>query len=345
MDMIIRSKAPLRLGLAGGGTDVSPYSELYGGYILNATISLYAHCTIKETDNDLITIISRDLDTEEVFSSDTTYFKLGTKLDLIKQALNHLIKKNYVEKFKPFSIYTFCDAPPGTGLGSSSTIVVSVIKAFSEWLNVPLSEYDIAKTAYEIERVDLNLSGGKQDQYAASFGGFNFMEFKKNKEVLVNPLRIKKKIINELEASILLLNLGTSRESSDIIKAQNCSINDKSSALNAMHEIKNCAFQMKDNILLGKTENLPKILNESWKLKKSLTKSITNSVIDDAYNNAIKNGALAGKISGAGGGGVMMLIIKPSEKLKIIKSMSNLGHINIPFIFTKEGCQSWSFKS
>ena len=342
--MIVRSKAPLRLGLAGGGTDVSPYSEVYGGYVLNATISLYAHCTIKETNNNLITISSTDLETEEIFSSNTTYFKLGTKLDLIKQVLNHLIIKNYVEKFKSFSMYTFCDAPPGTGLGSSSTIVVSVIKAFSEWLNITLGEYEIAKMAYEIERIDLNLSGGKQDQYAASFGGFNFMEFKKNKKVIVNPLRIKKKIINELEASILLLNLGTSRMSSEIIKEQKKSVNDNSSALEAMHKIKNTAFEMKDSILSGKTEKLAKILNESWMLKKRLTKSITNNNIDNAYNNAQNNGAIAGKISGAGGGGVMMLIVKPSDKYKVIKSLIKFGHINIPFVFTKEGCQSWSFK-
>ena len=342
--MIVRSKAPLRLGLAGGGTDVSPYSENYGGYILNATISLYAHCTIKENNNNLIVISSRDMQLSETFNENTTYFELGTRLDLIKQVLNHLIKHNYVKKFRPFTIYTFCDAPPGTGLGSSSTMVVSIIKAFCEWLNIPLGEYDIAKMAFEIERVDLKLSGGKQDQYAASFGGFNFMEFKKNNEVIVNPLRIKKHIINELEASILLFNIGSSRKSSNIIKAQNSSIKNNKSALEAMHKIKNCAFKMKECILFGKTENLAKILNESWELKKRLAKSITNNLIDDTYNDAIKNGALAGKISGAGGGGVMMLVIKPSDKLKVIESLSKFSHKNLPFVFTKEGCQSWTLK-
>lgn len=200
--MIIRSKAPLRLGLAGGGSDVSPYSDLYGGLILNATINLYAHCTIEETQNGKIEIIATDIGQAAIFESLPVLPVDGT-LNLHKGVYNRIVK-DFRVPVPSCRITTYSDAPPGSGLGSSSTMVVAIVKAFVEWLNLPLGDYEIARLAYEIERKDLALSGGKQDQYAATFGGFNFMEFLKDDHVIVNPLRIKKWVVDELEASILL---------------------------------------------------------------------------------------------------------------------------------------------
>lgn len=200
--MIIRSKAPLRLGLAGGGSDVSPYSDLYGGLVLNATINLYAYCTIEEVADNQITINSVDSGCRESYPL-SSVLNIDGKAILIKGVYNRIMK-DYQLSPRPFRITTYNDAPAGSGLGTSSTMVVCILKAFVEWLGLPLGDYEIARLAYEIERIDLGLSGGKQDQYAAAFGGFNYMEFLQNDIVIVNPLKIKRWISDELEASMLL---------------------------------------------------------------------------------------------------------------------------------------------
>lgn len=173
--MIIRSKAPLRLGLVGGGSDVSPYSDIYGGLILNATINLYTYCTIEETDDGLITIESDDAHCFKSYSL-SKYLKIDGETSLIKGVYNRVVKDYNIEP-RTFKIATYNDAPAGSGLGTSSATVVCILKAFIEWLSLPLDDYETSRLAYEIERKDLNLSGGKQDQCAAAFGGFNYMEF------------------------------------------------------------------------------------------------------------------------------------------------------------------------
>ena len=214
--MIIRSKAPLRLGFAGGGSDVSPYSDLYGGLILNATINLYAYCTIEETDDSTVTLVATDLGQSASYPLSDSLPLDGT-LDLHKGVFNR-VAKDFGINPKACRITTYSDAPAGSGLGSSSTMVVCILKAFVEWFNLPMGDYEIARLAYQIERVDLGLSGGKQDQYAAAFGGFNFMEFLPDGNVIVNPLRVKRWIVDELESSIVLYYTGASRSSAAIIE-------------------------------------------------------------------------------------------------------------------------------
>ncbi len=337
----IRSKAPLRLGLAGGGSDVSPYSDEYGGYILNATISLYSYCTIEEIEEPKIIINSVDLNLNESFNISTKYFPIDGNLDLIKQVLNHLLQNKYIIEFTPFKLSTYCDAPPGTGLGTSSTMVVAILKVFSEWKKLSLSQYDIAKIAYKIEREDLKLSGGKQDQYAASFGGFNFMEFYPDNVVLVNSLKINNSTINELNTSMLIFNLGSSRSSANIIDEQKKSLKNNNTSLEAMHKIKKHAKEMKDALISGEFYKIAKILNESWEMKKLLSNKISNERIDLVYQTALMNGAIAGKISGAGGGGTIVLIIEPTKKFKIIQELSKLNCKHVDFVFTNEGASSW----
>lgn len=186
--MIIRSKAPLRLGLAGGGSDVSPYSDMYGGLILNATINLYAYCTIEETDDALITIASHDSGCFKSYPL-ARQMEIDGEASLIKGVYNRVMRDYPDIEPRGFKITTYNDAPAGSGLGTSSTMVVGILKAFVEWLSLPLGDYEASRLAYEIERKDLALSGGKQDQYAAAFGGFNYMEFLKNDLVIVNPLK------------------------------------------------------------------------------------------------------------------------------------------------------------
>ena len=214
--MIIRSKAPLRLGLSGGGTDVSPYCDEYGGTVLNVTINMYAYCTIEITDNGKIEFYASDI--KESFICDfKDQIELEGNLLLHKGVYNRIYRDFLNGESLSFKMTTYSDAPSGSGLGSSSTMVVAIIKAFMEWKNLPLGEYDMASIAYEIEREEIGLSGGKQDQYAATFGGLNFIEFYDKNRVIVNPLRIKKWIKNEIENSLILYYTGTSRDSAKII--------------------------------------------------------------------------------------------------------------------------------
>ncbi len=186
--MIIRAKAPLRIGLAGGGTDVSPYCDTYGGTILNACINMYAYASIIPREDGIIRFESEDRNTSvEVKSKEQLGY--GDNFDLIKGVYNRLVK-DYIKKPLSFTLTTYVDAPPGSGLGSSSTLVVAIIKAFSEWQNLGLTEYEMAHLAWSIEREDMKMTGGLQDQYTAVFGGVNFMEFSHNKNVFVNTLRI-----------------------------------------------------------------------------------------------------------------------------------------------------------
>ena len=302
--MIIRSKAPLRLGLAGGGTDVSPYSDIFGGAVLNATVNLYAYATIEPFEGSNILLRSVDKMTELEFKAEKI-LPVDGNLDLVKGVYNRVIK-DYELAPRSFAITTFVDAPAGSGLGTSSTLVTAVLGAFSEWLKLPLGEYDMAKLAYEIERTDLGMAGGKQDQYAATFGGVNFMEFYDNGKVIVNPLRVKYQILNELSNNIILFYTKTSRISSEIIETQQKNVNNHSvRSVDAMHKLKELAILMKEAILKGKLDQIGELLNVSWEYKKQMADGITNPQIDKIYDVAMNAGATGGKISGAGGGGFM----------------------------------------
>ncbi len=339
--MIIRSKAPLRIGLAGGGTDVSPYSDIYGGAILNATISLYAYATIKPTSDGKIRIHAIDRN-EKIELQSTTELPINGQLDLIKGVYNRIVK-DYAHQPLSFDISTYVDAPPGSGLGSSSTLVVTIVGAFVEWLKLPLGEYDIAHLAYSIEREDLNMQGGKQDQYAATFGGVNYMEFYADDKVIVNPLRIKSKYLHELEHNLVLFYTQTSRLSSDIIKEQQENVEAKNeNSIAAMHHLKEQSIQMKEAILKGEMDSIGKILHDGWLHKKEMAKGISNSEIDTIYSAALQAGATGGKISGAGGGGFMIFYAPYMHKYPLIGQLNKLGGKVMAYNLVTEGLTTWT---
>jgi len=336
--MIIRSKAPLRLGLAGGGTDLDTYCNKFGGYVLNSTISLYVHCTIEEKDDGKILFESTDHNAFLEIESQES-LELDGNMDLYKGIYNRIVK-DYIHKPLSFSISTYSDVPSGSGLGGSSTLVVAVLKAFVEWLNLPLGEYDIARLAFDIEREDIGIVGGAQDQYAATFGGFNFMEFYDNKRVIVNPLRVKNWIIDELEGSMILYFTNITRQASQIEQEKKSLLDDKKS-LDAMHEVKEDATLMKEALLKGEIQNFASILGKSWESKKRVSNSISNSEIDRVYNLAMANGAYSGKVSGAGGGGFMFFIVEPTKKLQLVKELNKQQGEVINFQFVKDGTKGW----
>lgn len=338
--MIIRSKAPLRLGLAGGGSDVAPYCDIYGGLVLNATINLYAYCTIEETVGNQITICSYDANVNKSYPL-SPFLEIDGDASLIKGVYNRVVKDFNLQP-QGFRITTYNDAPAGSGLGTSSTMVVCILKAFVEWKGLPLGDYEIAKLAYEIERKDLALSGGKQDQYAAAFGGFNYIEFMKNDIAIVNPLKVKRWIIDELEASMLLYFTGRSRSSAAIIDEQKKNTEQgNGEAIEAMHKIKQSAIDTKLALLKGDINTFAAILKEAWENKKRMANNITNPVIQQAMDIAMQAGAKAGKVSGAGGGGFIMFVVEPTRKKEVEEALKKLDGFVMPFNFSDGGAHGW----
>ncbi|AWK44318.1 dehydrogenase [Photorhabdus laumondii subsp. laumondii] len=341
--MKIRSRAPLRLGIAGGGTDVSPYSDEFGGCVLNATINMYAHAFI---DDDIkgnqVIFEAKDLGIIDIIELDNDV-SLDGNLVLHRAVYKRIMEQYNKGKYIPLRLTTQSDAPPGSGLGSSSTMVVAMLEGFRQLLSLPLGEYDIAQLAYEIERRDCKLSGGKQDQYAATFGGFNFIEFYANDRVIVNPLRMRRYIISELESSLILFFTGTSRDSAKIIDDQIKSIKkDNGARLDAMHKVKESAYKIKELLFKADILGVAQEFRNAWESKKATSPSISNALIDAVESSILNAGAISMKISGAGGGGFMMIFVEPENKLDVIKALEQFdGHVH-KFQFTNEGAYSWT---
>lgn len=339
--MIIKARAPLRLGLAGGGTDVSPYCDVHGGAVLNATIDRYAYAVIKPLNEPVLRFKAADRETE---------IEVDLEHDLddhLDHCLHMAVYKEMIEKYNDgkriaLELSTIVDAPVGSGLGSSSTLVVVMIRAFVELLNAPLDDYDIAQLAFKIEREDCGLKGGRQDQFAATFGGFNYMEFYENNRSIINPLRIKSSVINELESSLVLFYTGVSRESARIIADQSKNLKTGSEdALEAMHGIKQEAIMMKECLLKGDFSSYVGSMLFGWANKKKSAKTVSNPLIDEIYDSALDAGALAGKVSGAGGGGFMMFFVPTEKRMDVIRTLNQFDGEVSNCHFTKQGSQAW----
>ncbi|HPH91472.1 MAG TPA: dehydrogenase [Ferruginibacter sp.] len=339
--MIFRSKAPLRIGLAGGGTDVSPYSDMYGGAILNATISLSANASIELLDTDEIIVETLDRNEQQRFELSTS-LPINGQLDLLKGVYNR-IQKDFPFPLRGFRLSTFVDAPAGSGLGTSSTLVVAILGAFVEMLKLPLGDYDIAHLAFQIEREDLQLAGGKQDQYAATFGGVNFMEFYADDKVIVNPLRIRPEYMHELGNNLVLYFTASSRESAHIIKEQVKNVNEKNEkSIDAMHQLKEQSRMMKEALLKGRLHEFGEILDFGFQQKRKMAHNISNSMIEDIYNAAKSAGATGGKISGAGGGGFMIFYCPGNTRYAVIDTLKTFGGEVKNYLFTKYGLTTWT---
>ncbi|MFC1951008.1 GHMP kinase [Chloroflexota bacterium] len=332
--MTVRCKAPLRISFGGGGTDVSPYIEDKGGAVLNATIKQYAYCTISKREDKSVVIKSLDYDRLIKYDIDQD-IRYDGQLDLVKATLKVMDVKDGV------NIFLHCDAPPGSGLGTSSSLVVSIIGAIRQMLRLPLTEYDIAEYAYHIERNELGIAGGKQDQYAASFGNFNFIEFTRDMTI-VNPLRINQDIIDELEYRLMLCYTGKTRLSAGIINDQIHSyIKSNKTVVDALDYSKKLATDMKRAILLGKIDDFGQLLNEAWTAKQKYSKKMTDNGIDKLYDTARKTGAIGGKLLGAGGGGYLLLLCDFDKRHVVAEELEKRGGKVTNVTFDYRGMSSW----
>ena len=340
--MIVRARAPLRLGFGGGGSDLSPYCDLHGGYVLNATIDLYAYALIEPREDGAVEFVAADRDLR-VCQPATAPLPFDGTFDLHKGVYNRIVSDYCGGKAPALTLTTMSDAPPGSGLGSSSTLVVAMVKAFVERLNLPLGEYDVAHLAFEIERRDVGLAGGRQDQYAATFGGVNFMEFYADDRVVVNPLRIKNWILSELESSTVLCFTGQSRDSATIIEEQvrNLSSHEDTPAIESMHRVKREALHMKESLLRGDFRQFLEAINASWLSKKQTAHCISNDRIESLAAAGRAAGAAALKVSGAGGGGFMMFFADPSKRMAVMRALQAQGTQTLTCHFTRHGTEGW----
>lgn len=341
---VLRGRAPLRLGLGGGGTDVDPYSTQYGGRILNATIDRYAYAFAERGPDSQNSVSFRSPDRDRIGEAHVSELA-SLEVDF---PLHVAVYRRVVEQFRdgkpfPLTLATQVDAPPGSGLGSSSALVVAMLLTTCELIGVSTGPYELARLAWEIERVDLGMAGGWQDHYAASFGGFNFMESCSDREVIVNPLRIRRDVIAELEASLLLYFGGVSRLSSEVIAEQQRNVVERDEgALTATHAIRAEALEMKDLLVVGDIPGFAESLRRGWEAKKRLASRISNSEIEEAYDVAAAHGMLAGKVSGAGGGGFLMMIVEPQRRIEVARNLQrSCGGSVTPCLFTKGGATTW----
>jgi D-glycero-alpha-D-manno-heptose-7-phosphate kinase len=333
----IHCRVPLRISFAGGGTDLPFYYEKYGGAVIGSTIDKFAYSTLtpNKLDKNKILVRSTDYDIETVLKIKARFFdlKYNGKLDLAKAVLNVMKPKRL-----GFEMVTASDSAPGSGLASSTSIVTSIVGALKSYMKLSLTSYEIAELAYKIERENLSIKGGVQDQYACTFGGFYFIEFNKN-SIIVNPLKIRSDIIHELESCLVLADTNISRDSSEIHSIQEKSKNVKT--IETMHEMKKHAFKMKTQLLKGNVKDFAEELHQSWLTKKKISDIISTKRIEKIYNDSRKHGAIGGKILGAGGGGHMLFYVNLERKRELEKNLSRLGCQIIPFCFENHGLQTW----
>jgi D-glycero-alpha-D-manno-heptose-7-phosphate kinase len=342
--MIIRSKAPFRLEFSGGGTDVPPFPDDHGGLIFNATINNYAYCSVKNRQDDQFKVHSLDYNTIARYKNDND-LEFDGNLDLIKAVLKRMSKFNIFND-KGVDIVLHSDIPAGSGLGSSSTVCVALVGALAAYYRLTLNQSEVASLAYEIERTDLGIAGGLQDQYAAAYGGFNLMEFHKDLKVIVNPLKVRQDIKNELLYHLVLINTGQRRMSDGILRDQVGVLkNDPDKVLKHYFNLKDIAVEMKNSVITGDVEKFGRLLETAWLNKKQVSTKISNEQIELLYETAKNNGAIGGRILGAGGGGHMLFYVKDIVNRKpLISALVSLGASHVPFGFEDDGIQTWAVK-
>lgn len=329
----IRARTPLRISFSGGGTDVMPYPADHGGCVLSVTIDLYSFASLRPRADSDYRVRSEDGRARYTKPEDMAF---DGHLDLVKACLRDMAPHTGLD------LQLFCDAPPGSGLGSSSALVVAMLAAVAELNHTPMTPYELAERAYRVERVQLKQVGGMQDQYACTFGGFNFIEFLGEDRVVVNPLRVPEDVESELHGSLLLCYTGVTRPSGGILRRQVEGYRQgRKESVDSLERIKALTLEMKEALLTGDLPSFAEILDESWQAKRNLAEGITNDRIEELVGHAKRSGALAGKILGAGGGGYLLLFCPFDRRPAIAEAMEEAGARVVRFNFAPGGAQTW----
>jgi D-glycero-alpha-D-manno-heptose-7-phosphate kinase len=339
--MVIRARAPLRISFCGGGTDVPPYCDERGGVVLSATINRYATATVVP-GGKTFTVRSIDYDQSVSYGLDDPFVYDG-QLDLAKGVIDHFRRERTLVDGLEVTLHN--DAPPGSGLGSSSAITVAVVSAISELLRLPTDDYYVADLAYRIERREVGIKGGKQDQYATTFGGFNLIEFHPGGMVLVMPLRLRPETVWELEHSLVFAYVGGGHLSDQIIENQVRNYERRrTDSIHAMDRLKVLTHDMKRALLVGDLREFGELLNLAWESKRQMANGISNSKIDAIYHAALDAGALGGKMSGAGGGGFMLFVCNPLRRYAVQEALRKADSQLVNLTFVDPGVRTWMLK-
>jgi D-glycero-alpha-D-manno-heptose-7-phosphate kinase len=337
----VRARAPLRLGFGGGGTDVSPYCDAHGGAVLNAAIDLFAHVTVERRDDGQVSLVAAD---RGLSWSGPAALPLGADRDL------RLLEGVYIRCMSefaggeaiPLTLTSYADCPPGSGLGSSSALVVAMVEAMRRFLGVILDPDAVARLAFSIEREDLGLAGGRQDQWAAAFGGLNLMRFEPDGRVSVEAVPAEPHVLREIESSLVLYFTGVSRESAAIIEEQTANMRSgQARSLEGLHALKAGAFDMHEAVLAGDLARFGALLDAGWSSKKLTAHNISSAGIDEVYAAAKDFGVLGGKVSGAGGGGFMMFLVEPTRREALKRLLTGFGGVAQGCRLEERGAESW----
>jgi D-glycero-alpha-D-manno-heptose-7-phosphate kinase len=339
--VLIRARAPLRISFCGGGTDVAPYCDERGGVVLSATINRYATATVVP-GGESFTVRSIDYDQSVSYGVDDPFVYDG-QLDLAKGVIDHFRREDGLTRGLEVTLHN--DAPPGSGLGSSSAITVALVSAVADFLGLPVDAYQVADLAYRIERVEVGIKGGKQDQYATTFGGFNLIEFHPGGTVLVVPLRLRAETVWELEHSLVFAYVGGGHFSDHIIQNQVRNYETRrTESIHAMDRLKVLTQDMKRALLIGDLREFGELLHLAWESKRQMAKGITSPKIDELYEGAIQAGALGGKMSGAGGGGFMLFVCDPLRRYAVQDALRKAGSQLVSLTFVEPGVRTWTLK-
>jgi len=321
--MVVEARAAMRLGLAGGGTDVSPYCDRFGGEVVNATVSLYAHARLELLEAPVVELEALDRGERAVFPLSPT-LPPGGGLDLLKGVYNRFVADHGLTD-RGLRITTRADVPAGSGLGTSSTLVVALVRAFLELHGRQMDAYEVARLAYRIEREDLGLPGGRQDQYAASFGGVNYITFGAGERVEVTPLAVSADVMRALEGRLVLYYTGHSRDASGILAEQRRHAAGEGRPLEAMHRLKEQSRMMCEALLAGRLDEIGEILDFGFRQKREMASGISHPGIEAVYEAARAAGATGGKISGAGGGGFMVFYCPEGTRVPVEEVLAGMG--------------------
>ena len=330
------ARTPVRISFAGGGTDLPSFYEKYGGAVLSTAVNKYFYTILTERDDRCVHLISSDLqrmaEVDDIEFRDKDLMKY--ELDIPFAVLSHF-KLN-----RGVNLFLASEIPPGTGLGSSASVCVNIVKLISNFLGKTMSRYEVAETAFGIATEMLNRPVGKQDEYAAAFGGLNVITFEPSGETRIQPIQTDPEIIDVLERSILLFFTGRAHNSTEILSVQKASSEKgERGTIELLTGVKELVQPMKEAVIRGDLDEFGRLLDKGWKLKRGISDKISNSYIDQLYDLARANGAIGGKITGAGGGGFLMLYCPLERKARLRDAMLRNGIKEMSVKFDLQGCQ------